>query len=93
MEHKGRSRELQAVLRCLSYLTQFGLSVVMPILLCVLLGVWLCSKYGIGEWLIAVLLGVGLISAGCGFYKFAKTFLMMNADEPRPSDKGETDEN
>ncbi len=93
MAHFGRSRELQAALRCLSYLTQFGLSVVMPILLCVLFAVWLCGKYGIGEWLIVLFLAVGLISAGCGFYKFAKAFLTMNADKSAPSSKEKSDEN
>jgi hypothetical protein len=72
-------------------LTQFGLSVVMPILLCVLLGVWLCGRYGIGEWLIALLLAVGLISAGCGFYKFARAFMEMNADKPAAGE-GKADE-
>ncbi len=74
-------------LRYLGYLTQFGLSVVTPILLSVLLAVYFCSRYGIGEWLIVLGLGVGLISAGCGFLRFARLFLAINADKPAASRK------
>ena len=77
------------VLRYLGYLTQFGLSVVTPILLCVLLAVYFCDRYGIGEWLIALGLGVGLISAGCGFFRFARLFLAINADKPDASRRGD----
>lgn len=77
------------VLRYLGYLTQFGLSVVTPILLCVLLAVYFCDRYGIGEWLIALALGVGLISAGCGFFRFARLFLAINADGPISSREGD----
>lgn len=93
MGQRRGSPELQRILRCVSYLTQFGLSVVMPILLCVLFAVWLCGRYGIGEWLIAVFLFVGLVSAGCGFYKFAKIFLTMNTDGPGDGGEDERDEN
>lgn len=93
MAFRGRAHGTGAVFRCLSYLTQFGLSVIMPILLCVLFAVWLCGKYGIGEWLIVLALAVGLVSAGCGFYKFARTFLAMNADKPKAKDQEDADEN
>lgn len=74
-------------LRYLGYLTQFGLSVVTPIVLSVLITVYFCSRYGIGEWLIALGLGVGLISGGCGFFRFARLFIAINADKPAASRK------
>ena len=72
-------------LRYLAYLTQFGLSVVTPIVFSVLLAVYFCDRYGIGEWLIVLGLAVGLISAGCGFFRFARLVLAVNADKPDSS--------
>lgn len=77
------------VLRYLGYLTQFGLSVILPPVLCVLLAVRLCDRYAVGEWLIAVALAVGLVSAGCSFYKFIRLFQRINRD--RPDENAEPD--
>ena len=73
---------LLASLRLLGYLTQFGLSVIMPPLLLTLLGWWLTERYGIGVWLIVVLLVCGLISSGCSIYRFFKVFIRETRDEP-----------
>ena len=73
---------LLASLRLLGYLTQFGLSVIMPPLLLTLLGWWLTDRYGIGVWLIVVLLVCGLISSGCSIYRFFKVFIRETRDEP-----------
>ena len=91
MKKKGG---LLASLRLLGYLTQFGLSVIMPPLLLALLGWWLTDRYGIGVWLIVLLLIAGLISSGCSIYRFFKVFIRETRDEPyekaAPDDK--TDE-
>ena len=42
----------------------------------------LSDRYGIGWWLIVVLLCAGLISSGCSFYRFFKTFIRETRDEP-----------
>jgi len=77
-----KKNDLLASLRLLGYLTQFGLSVILPPLLLVLLGVWLCDRYSIGVWLIVVLLLLGLVSSGCSIYRFFKTFVRETRDEP-----------
>ena len=69
-------------LRLLGYLTQFGLSVILPPLLLVFLGVWLSDRYGIGVWLTIVLLLCGLVSSGCSIYRFFKVFIRETRDEP-----------
>lgn len=90
----GRRSGILETLRLLSYVTQFGFSVMMPIVLCVMLGVWLNLRFGIGEWLIVVLLVVGLISGGCGFYRFAKFFTNQSRRIPPHDGEGEwTNEN
>ena len=79
MKKKGG---LLSSLRLLGYLTQFGLSVIMPPLLLTLLGWWLCDRYRIGVWLIVILLVCGLISSGCSIYRFFKVFIRETRDEP-----------
>ncbi|MBO4284231.1 MAG: AtpZ/AtpI family protein [Clostridia bacterium] len=91
-----KKNDLLSSLRLLGYLTQFGLSVILPPLLLTFLGWWLSDRYGIGVWLIIVLLLAGLISSGCSFYRFFKTFVRETRDEPyekSSSDKTEADEN
>lgn len=91
-----KKNDLLASLRLLGYLTQFGLSVILPPLLLVFLGWWLCDRYGIGIWLMIVLLVFGLISSGCSIYRFFKIFVRETKDEPyeknRP-DGTDSDEN
>lgn len=58
----------------------FGLSVVTPLVVCILFAVWLRNCYGIGEWVIVTAVFVGLISSGCGAYRTIRAFL---ADQAR----------
>ena len=86
-----KKNDLLKSLRLFGYLTQFGLSVILPPLILVFLGVRLCDRYGIGPWLIVVLLLLGLVSSGCSFYRFFKTFVRETKDEPygKKADKTE----
>ena len=86
-----KRNDLLKSLRLLGYLTQFGLSVIMPPLILVFLGVWLADRYSIGAWLIVVLLLLGLVSSGCSFYRFFKIFVRETRDEPygKKADKTE----
>lgn len=45
----------------LSYLTQLGLSIATPIVLCILLATWLQNRFALGHWvtLLGIILGVG----------------------------------
>lgn len=53
-------------LTLLTWLTQLGLSVAVPIAGFVLLGVWLRQKLGLGGWVIVVAMVIGLICAVSG---------------------------
>ena len=95
-----KRNDLLKSLRLLGYLTQFGLSVIMPPLILVFLGVWLADRYSIGAWLIVVLLLLGLVSSGCSVYRFFKIFVRETRDEPygkkadktEKTDKGERED-
>lgn len=86
MQKRSRFGEM---LRLLTYVTQFGMAVVSPIVLSVLAGVWLAQRFGIGPWLIVVLLFVGLISGGCGFYRFVRIFMDIEKRIPPHGGEGE----
>lgn len=68
-DHKYRAE----ILRGLSMLTQLGLSIAVPPVLCIFAGLWLQRKFSVGDWLIPVCLAVGLISSGCSFSSFLRT--------------------
>lgn len=87
-----KKNDLLKSLRLLGYLTQFGLSVIMPPLILVFLGVWLTDRYSIGAWLIVVLLLLGLVSSGCSVYRFFKIFVRETRDEPYGKKAENTDE-
>ena len=61
------------VLRYLSSLTQLGMSIAVPPILCIFFGLWLQKKWGIGDWVIVVCLLVGIVSGACSFASFIRT--------------------
>ena len=60
------------VLRYLSSLTQLGLSIAVPPILCIFFGLWLQKKWGVGDWVIVVCLLVGIVSGACSFLSFIR---------------------
>ena len=75
------------VLQGLSMLTQLGLSIALPPVLCILFGIWAQKKWALGEWVIVVSLIVGLISGACSFASFIRTarYKAKKEDENRES--------
>ena len=65
-------------LQLLTWLTQLGLSTAVPLLGCVLLAVWLRSRFGLGIWVLFVGIGLGLISAINGFIRNLKVLDAAN---------------
>ncbi len=63
---------LMRIVKYLAWLTQFGLSVVAPLLLCVLGSVWLRNRFDVGGWIVVVgiFLGIGgAVSGLCSSLK------------------------
>lgn len=59
------------VLKQISWLSQLGLSIIMPMLICVLICVWLTNRFDIGGWVFipGFILGLGAsFTTGYNFY-------------------------
>lgn len=69
---------------------QLGVSLIVPILLFTALGVWLSDRFGIGAWLTVLCIVVGVITAGCTFYRTAREFLARQRAEDKPCQNGVT---
>lgn len=81
-------KQKMQILNTLSYLTQLGLSIALPPVLCVLFGVWLHDKKGVGEWVIIVMLLAGLVSGVCSFITFYKRFTSNQRNEDDSDENG-----
>lgn len=58
----------------LIWLTQLGLSIALPMVGCVMMGLWLQRKLQLGAWIILVCVLMGLI---CGAMNFCKSLAAM----------------
>ncbi len=59
-------------LRALGQITQFGLDMVTPIVLCTILAVWLKNRFNVGSWLVIVAIIVGVACSALNMFKFIK---------------------
>ena len=73
-------------LNLLVWITQLGLSIAVPLAGFVLLAVWLRSRFGWGNWVLAVGILLGLISAVDSFRIAVKAMQKSShaADDPPP---------
>ena len=67
------------LLKNITMVTQFGLSLLMPLLLCVLFCWWLTTRFGIGGWIFIPGFFFGLGSSGMTAWKLYKS--VMNREE------------
>ena len=80
MKNQNTFREIMQTMGRIGGSAGFGLSVVTPLVVCILFGVWLRNRYGVGEWVILTAAAVGLVSSGCGAYRTIRAFV---AEEER----------
>lgn len=73
--------EWMRTLRFLSWLTQAGVSVAAPLVLCIGGGLWLYQRFSLGSWVIilAVVLGIG--GAACSLATFFRA-VQREAEKP-----------
>lgn len=73
-------------LRLLAWITQFGISVAAPPVLCVLLGDYLQRRYALGSWVLWVLILVGILSGVAGLRQSLRSLRRISAedDEKKP---------
>lgn len=67
-------------LQLLTWLTQLGLSTAVPLAGFVLLGVWLRNRFALGNWVLLVCIGLGLLFAIDGFVRSLKLLSSMTKD-------------
>lgn len=70
---------------------QLGISLVVPILLFTWLGVYLTERFSVGAWLTVLCVIVGVVTAGCTFYRVAQEFLARMRAEDKPRSGTPTD--
>lgn len=61
-----------SLVKSLVWLTQFGFSVVSPLIICILGTIWLSNRFGMGKWIIVVGIFAGLGGAVSGLMNSLK---------------------
>ena len=72
----GKNRK---VFQCLTLILQFGLNMIVPILLCTMLGVWLGNKYDIPIITVPFYI-VGALAGFTNIFKMAKKIYGQDSD-------------
>ena len=80
-------------LQLLTWLTQLGLSTAVPLAGFVLLAVWLKNRFGLGNWVLFVGIGLGLLFAIDGFCRSLKLLIQITKGKEKkpPISYGEHD--
>lgn len=60
-------------IRAAAHLTQFGLNIVTPIILCIMFALWLKNKFNMGGWVVIVAIILGVAAAVLNMITFIKT--------------------
>ncbi|MDD6435127.1 MAG: AtpZ/AtpI family protein [Clostridiales bacterium] len=74
---KKSNDSLQNVL----FLTQFGLSMITPLMVCIFLCMWAVNRFDIGVWIYGVGFFFGLGGSGTAAYKFYKREMAKSKKE------------
>lgn len=61
----------KSVFRSLTLISQFGINMIVPVVLCMFLGIFLDTKLGTGYWAV-ILFFVGVLAGFNSVYKMAK---------------------
>ena len=65
-----KRKQMRDALRHLTYLSQLGLSLVIPLLMCIFLCYWLTTRFGFGGWIYIPGFILGLGSSCMTAWKF-----------------------
>lgn len=75
----------RGVVKGIAMVSQIGFLIVCPPIVMALLGYWLSSRFGLGSWVIILLLIVGLLSAASSAWSMIKS---LDRSEARSEKKG-----
>lgn len=85
MSKKNKDKKDRArIINSLSMITQFGINMLVPILLCTFIGIFIDKKAGTGYFVI-ILFFVGALAGFRNVYRLA---MKMNGDKKDSEDKG-----
>lgn len=73
------------IFQSLSLIMQFGLNMIVPIAMCMAIGVWLDGKYDM-PWIIIVLFFVGALAGFTNIFKMAKPLMKSDRHKNRDND-------
>ncbi len=83
-----KQKEWMQTLRNLTWLTQVGLSVATPLLLCLLAAWWACGHWGAPSWIYLPALVLGLGAGAASFAGFARQMTAhARRTQKRPPDR------
>lgn len=60
-------------IRALAWVTQLGLNMVTPLVLCIIVAAWLKNKFGTGDWIIFAAIIIGAGSSMVSLFSYIKT--------------------
>ena len=66
------------IFKALSMITYVGISVAVPIILCVAVSGWLCRRFSLGSW---VVIAGAFLGAAAGFSNLFKLAKIMNKED------------
>lgn len=76
-------KDLNKTMRQVIMIGQFGLSLIMPTLICVLLCAYLCNRFGIGTWLYIPAFIFGLGSSFMTAFNFYKSVIKKDKNDDK----------
>lgn len=80
----------KSVYQSLVQITQFGLYMIIPILLCTFIGIWLDKWLGTG-FLVIIFFFLGAVAGGRNIYIFSRQIFEKNTHSPYASRKKEAE--
>ncbi|MGM9521510.1 MAG: AtpZ/AtpI family protein [Oscillospiraceae bacterium] len=78
-------------LRNIVWITQLGLSVAVPLVLCILAAVWLRNRFGLGGWIMAVGVLLGVCGAISGLWSSMRNIQREAGEEDKKPPKSYND--
>lgn len=76
----------------LTMLTQFGVSLVTPLFLCIFICWWICNRWQVGEWIYLLGFFFGMGGSGMTAWKFYRSVMKQQENTQKEKKKtGKTD--
>ena len=79
----------KSVFSALAMVSQFGISTITPMLLCIFAAIWLKNRFGLGDY--AILIGI-ILGIGSGFMSMMKMIRRMSEMSKKEDEDESRDE-